>query len=1206
MKGNRWLYVFLSLSLLIAGLLIRYFSQTSISNESLAAEVARKLERELRRLDEDLADVVADGGRVDFEDLSYPVFEFNGRRLVSWSDNSFVPAYQDVAERFEIKAINTGSESYVLRKIELSPEKFVVGVIKLFRSYPVTNDFLPREFNDRILPSADIIVVDPQAPRGLPVCIRKKCLFRVQAASPESGMQRSAALASVIFVFAAVITLLAFLFQVIRRTSGRFAEMGFLLMLGAFALLRIIFTATSFPASFIESPLFDPQVFAVSAFNASLGDLFLNLFAVLILCLYIFRNYYRFRLQWLKRAERWSWIIGIFAGLCILFAGLFPYIVIQTLYNNSSIVLDISQSLRFDSLRILAILSVLISAICSFLFAHAFIRTLSRTGSTARIFTCLGIASIVFVVINETTQQQYLSVLVVTIAYFTIVYFFGLARRLMTLNFGTFAYLFAAIFCLSVISAVAIQYFTRKEKIENQFRFATNFLIDRDYFGEFLLDEASGKIARDAFIQSRILSPFLSKEAVRQKIRQVFLPGYFNKYDISIHIFNSAGEPVDDSSAPLAAFLAEFDQDAYRTQYEGIRFIDNPGSDAAQKYLVIIPVLRTGATIAHIVIQLTLKKIIPESVYPELLVDYSYQQFYRTGDLSYAVYADRNLLFTSGEFNYERFFDRRYFGDPLLHTKGLRFSGFIHIAVEDQSGRIAIVSTRETPFMHKLSNFSFLLTLGLLVILVLIFIQGLYQYFRGRRLFFSARIQLYLNLAFFIPLTIVSVSTLSLTSRSSQQQLNEEYLSKSRTFGQQMTNYLEDEQRVAQNISLENRLNDLAALSNLDANIYDPSGALIATSQPLIFERNLLSTYVNARAMARIRNGENLFVESEKVGKLDYYVSYSVLKSPRTGRTVGILGIPFFQSAHLLERIQSVILINILNIFALIFIILLLLSYIVAERLTFPLRFITESLRKTSLTGVNRPLTWPAEDEIGYMVREYNAMLYKLGESKRELEQTQREKAWREIAQQVAHEIKNPLTPMKLTLQQLERSLQQGNNSVEKTQKAIQTLLGQVDSLNDIASSFSGFVKMPQPVMERVDVLPILRHTVDLHSPTGEIQFRPSVREAWVSGDAQMLNRTFSNILLNAIQSARPGQQIAVQVSIEALNGKCRVTFRDNGKGIDPLIADRVFLPHFSTKQTGSGLGLAIAKQAIEQMNGRVWFDTSPAGTAFYVELPLL
>jgi methyl-accepting chemotaxis protein len=215
-------------------------------------------------------------------------------------------------------------------------------------------------------------------------------------------------------------------------------------------------------------------------------------------------------------------------------------------------------------------------------------------------------------------------------------------------------------------------------------------------------------------------------------------------------------------------------------------------------------------------------------------------------------------------------------------------------------------------------------------------------------------------------------------------------------------------------IGFENQLTDMAKLFNMDANVYSPKGYLLATTQQLIFESGLIAPYVNPDALNRIHHGESNLIATEKIGNLNYSVSVAAMKSPLTGKVIGILSLPFFQSVSSLEKIQINVLANILNIFAIVFITLIILSYMVSEWLTFPLRFITRSLSRTTLTKNNEPLKWGANDEIGIMVKEYNLMLYKLGESKAELEQTQRERAWREMAQQVAHEIKNPLTPMKL------------------------------------------------------------------------------------------------------------------------------------------------------------------------------------------------
>ena len=1179
----------------------------------MADRIADNLAQELRVIEEDLEPLR--NSSFSFAtalqtETRYPFFVYDGHRLTFWSDNRFVPPIPVLADTLHLRLLRIGREAYILKKDRLDGQHVATSLITLMREYTIRNDYLSEEWNDRIFPSRNFTVLEPNASLGVPVCIGNTCVFRISFLTPEVPANRNLQSAAIVLISLSIAMLLMLIYSIMPQIKRRSPEAGFAFLFISLLLIRWLMTWFQFPGMLIRSDFFDPLVFASSYINASLGDLFLNVLAILALCIYIFRNFFRFHLLRLRERSGIAWGFSLFSGLCILFAWLFPFIVIQTLYNNSAIVLDISQSLQFDGLRIIALLAVLMSGVSAFLFSHTFISLLSSDRNRLRTFLSFLAAVVLFILINEATDQVYLSSLVCAVFSFLAVYLLKLYKNLKRLSYGTFAYLFTSIFFLSANGAYAIQYFTHKEKIENQFRFASTFLIDRDIFAEYLLSEAAERIASDAFIQTRIMSHFLGKEPIRQKIRQLFLPTYFNKYDIQIFIFNSFGAPVDNQSdITFGDLVRGYQEDPFRTEYENIYFVTNPETDITQKYLMIVPIVRFSTTYGYIAVELSLKKIIPENVYPELLVDRTFQQFYHTQDLNYAVFSYKDIVFTSGDYNYENFFDRSWLGNTDLYTKGISFAGYDHIAQEDQSGRIAVVSSKVVPLVYRVANFSFLFVLGLLIILVMIFIQGIYNYFMGRRLFFSARIQLYLNLAFFVPLIIVSLTTLGLTSRSSQQQLNAEYLSKSRVFGQQITSHLNEyvSDLEESRTTLSNELADLAKLSNMDANIYNTQGQLLASSQPLIFESNLISRYINSHAFFRILGGENLIIEAEEVGKLRYFVAYSAIKSPQTGDLIGILGVPFFQSVYLLERVQTIILSNILNIFAVIFIVLLVLSYFVSEWLTFPLRFITQSLRKTSLTRMNHPLTWTATDEIGIMVKEYNSMLFKLSESKIELEQTQREKAWREIAQQVAHEIKNPLTPMKLTLQQLERATREGNGSVEKTQKAIGNLLAQVDTLNEIASSFSGFARMPEPVIVRLDVIALLKRIVDLHSPTGDIVFKSSMREAFVLGDEQLLGRTFSNLILNGLQSGNPGQAVKVKVTVQREEGRVRIRFQDNGKGIDPEIADRVFLPHFSTKKSGSGLGLAISRQAIHQMNGLIFFETQPdKGTVFTIELPVV
>ena len=1190
----------------MAGLLTRPYSP-----QATVEKVSVNLERLLKDIDTHASSYrsqLQQNANLELESYrGVSFFLFEGGQLQSWSDNKFVPTSASVEDTFKLKVLKAGNGDYLAKKWKLNSSQELVAIIPLFRKFNITNDYLQTWWNKNIFLSPNISILEPGASLGLPVCAQEECAFRISFLPDTLPVNPLARSVAIVFLVITLVLLTVLVYKQVRELP--YPELGLLILYAFFFAVRSLMVRLNFPHLLFPNWLFNPQVFASSTLNASLGDLILNELAVLVMCFYLFKNYQRFKIFQYLFLNNWvSWLISILAGLGILFSFLFPFVAIQTIYNNSTIVLDISQSLDFNRVRVFGIAVVLLAGICSFLFAHTTIRLLIADGNRIRIFVSLVIAIVLFSMINSLTEQPFVSSLLVGTFYFLLIYFLKLYSGLKRLTFATFSYLFIAVSFLSANGAYAIWFFSRQEQVDNQFKFADNFLIDRDIFGEYLLRETATKISKDVFIQTRINVPFLSRDAIRQKVRQVFLPSYFNKYDVTISLFGSSGEPLNNrTDATLSEFIGIYDQDAYHTPYESVYFIPSPARDVAQKYLVKIPIQRGGFAAAYVMLELSLKRIIPENVYPELLVDNSLQQTYKTEDISYAVYADTIVVFSSGKFNYDMAFNKEWLGNPELYRLGIVRSGFLHIAQEDENNRVAVVSSLEPSPMYALSNFSFLLVLGLAIILLFILIQGVINYFQGEKLYFSARIQLLLNLAFFLPLILVSITTLNLSSRSSQSHLTEEYLDKAENFSSQLSAQLDDYLNGYNETatSFENSLTDLAKLSNMDANVYTAKGELLATSQPQIFENELVSNYINSRALRKIARGESVIVETERVGSLEFYVSYAALKAPLTGKLEGILGIPFFQSGHSTEKAQIDIVSNILNIFALIFIALVILSYFVSVWLTFPLRFITQSLQRTSLTKVNQPLKWKADDEIGLMVKEYNQMLFKLSESKAELEQNQRERTWREIAQQVAHEIKNPLTPMKLTLQQLQRSVQSESNSQEKTEKAVATLLTQIETLSEIASSFSTFAKMPEPVMQRLELVSLVKRIVLLHSQSGELSFQSLMREAFVQGDEQLLGRTFSNIILNAFQSARPGQPQQLKITLTSRLNKYVLQFDDNGKGIEPQIAERIFLSHFSTKKSGSGLGLAIAKQAIEHMNGRIWFETVVGkGTTFFIELP--
>jgi len=243
------------------------------------------------------------------------------------------------------------------------------------------------------------------------------------------------------------------------------------------------------------------------------------------------------------------------------------------------------------------------------------------------------------------------------------------------------------------------------------------------------------------------------------------------------------------------------------------------------------------------------------------------------------------------------------------------------------------------------------------------------------------------------------------------------------------------------------------------------------------------------------------------------------------------------------------------------------------------------------------------------MISEYNKMLLHLEQSKETLAQTEKEIAWREMAKQVAHEIKNPLTPMKLTLQHLQMRIQRENPDLQKlTEKPFETLLAQIDLLSDIATSFSTFAKMAVPKNEVFDIAEVLRQTLHLYESDATIQLIRTIQKGVyeVKGDKQLFSQIFTNLILNAIQAVPNARKPAISVSLYEQGGLVRIEIRDNGTGIPADIQHKVFLPNFSTKFTGSGIGLALAKRGIEHAGGKIWFETEgEVGTCFFIEMPI-
>ncbi len=1134
----------------------------------------------------------------------YAHYAYENGNLVFWTDYRFVPEYNVLAGGNDLKRVSTLRHEMLVLRRHIGDLEFY-SVLPLEDRYKIDNSYVQSGINETLFGTAYVEITEDG---GDEVCPRTSCMFSVNLEQPlyKDGLAIGAVILFWLFFLTLFIGVCTEGWSL--AVHGRILR-GLLFLSGGLIVIRVVMLSAGLPASVYPTALFNPINFSSSVINPTLGDLFLNLVVAVTILLFI-QSFISERLHRLRALKIPKFLFAsLLSGLLILCFH-YQYIFIQTLYHNSQLSFDINESLQFDILRITGFGVIILNAVISFLTFHILFIIIQAILGNRRFYFPLLAGALLFAAVNFIIGQSFVIPLIIAVIYAVILFYTGLFRELSGIRYRTFLYLFAGIFFTSLLFTFTIHEFENKREINRKIRFANQFLIENDNLAEFLLNEAVQDIAEDVFIQSRLSSPFMSKDVIRSKIRQVHLSNYFDKYDVKIHIYNPNFQPYDIPSDITPREIQSWRAGEYATNYDHVYFINRLEDRASKRYVTLVEVERRGITVGYVLIDMALKRIIPHNVYPELLVDNRFLEPYENAEYSYAVMEGQRITYNAGEFNYQRSFEPGLLGNEELYSGGIARGGYDHLGIRAPQNKIVVISSKTHPVAHLISNFSFFFLLLVSVTLLIAGIYALYYYYRNVDLTYSAKIQLYLNVAFFLPLIAVSLTTLSVINSSFRQDQQDEYFQKAQNIGISLSDELED---YLSSITLEEEeelpdaLNFIGNVTGLDVNLFSTRGRLLATSQPQIYENELLSSYINPAALSEIRDGgQNFQIVEESVGSLVYNNTFYGVRSYESGRLIGILSIPFFESANELEQNQIEVLTNVMNIFTVVFIIFLILSSLASDWLTFPLRFITQKLKKTTLTGFNEPLSWQTDDEIGLMVSEYNRMLENLEESKKALARSQKETAWREIAQQVAHEIKNPLTPMKLTLQHLSRRFGSSNDDLKKP---INSLLHQVDTLSDIASSFSSFAKLPIPEHERFEITAILRNTVQLFntSENAEIKLNIPDHPVYIMGDEKLMGRILSNIVLNAIQSYASDHP-HVEIDLQLTSGdKALIEVRDFGRGIDSSIHSKIFIPNFTTKESGSGIGLAVAKHGVEHAGGKIWFETSEGeGTSFFIELPVV
>ena len=1196
-----------------------YFNSSAYHELKISQSVVEQVEHQEWEMI-DVLDSLSTSNYVRFSDFdlnkTYPYFIFRNGRLLVWSDYHLVPEYSAVAGKYVYRSLILNEGFYIARKwaVEDRVSTYeVFSLIPLKESYNLQNRYLNSTWNPNIFWNDDVKLSLEERETYQPVSVRDQYLFSVQV-GPRYVLTTTPFNITIASLYAIVLVLfgVGLLKKYLTQEVDKRIRFGFLAVVGYWTFLKTVIYVFDFPNSLIGLDLFDPQYFAVSWFERSFADMLINTFFIFILAIFIFFNFRQFKIyKTIIKDGANKWIrpsVGMFVLFATFFVINYQYLQLRTIYFNSQISLDITQSLTLDKFRALAFLLFVIVSVSTGIFLHVSLRVLHKLLINRQQYYLIFVGgTLLFVVASYFSNLPTANLVLVSLFVVVLLLVSQLPQELRKWNYRSVIYILILMLFNAGLGSWCIEQFEYERALNNMRKYAGELVLDSDNLAEFLIDEAAESIASDPFIVARMTNPFLSKESIIKKIHRQYLNSYLDKYDVSVLLYFQSGEGVPGygSDIKYADIEKRYNVSGNSTEYDNLFFAKRTGSLERNRYIALIPLIKYDKEVGYIILEFKQNKVVPAEVYPELLKD---NRFVNTDNsaYSYAIYVSNILIQKHGTFEYPQTFNLPETRDGWLEN------GYWHLAIPNFNNEIAVVSLPAYLVNKIVSNFSFLLIVLLVPLGFTFLMFALLSYQGTKQLSYTAKIQTYLNLAFFIPLLIVTVTTLSLITNSFKNALIQDKQTESQMLADKIVKQLDDYLiGGTTKEDLNEKLVDMVAYGQIDANIYGVNGKLITSTQLGIFSESLLSSYMNADVLQQIVETGNLnSFQEEQIGDLNYYTAYSAIKSNATDRLLGIVGIPFFRSESTLQKSRIDALTTILNLFVLIFLVALIATFFTSKWLTYPLNLIRQKLEHVSFAQHNDPLHWDSDDEIGLLVNEYNNMLLKLEESKGALARSQKESAWREVAQQVAHEIKNPLTPMKLTIQKLQRSMGKDSKSSHQLARALQNLLGQLNTLNDIVTSFSEFAKMPIPKSEQVDVIQVVKEVCSMFSSDKslDIELHFHAEKALIMSDKKLMGRIISNMLINSKQSRKETQpQVKVEITTDYLkeSGLLRLSFKDNGRGIPAEIKDRIFMPKFSTKDEGSGIGLAVAKHGVEHGGGSIWVEsTENEGTTFIIEFP--
>lgn len=1215
--------------LYLAGILTDKY-QTPQPNSNLVSKfetVLHAKEKELVALVDSVAGLIVDNEIVfdnsdttllsseqmnEIKDKGFTILVFKNDTLKFWTDNylNINPLYSS----FDFSAMGFELSNYFLEVREKSMYDYnIVGLFRIKSNYSIENNYLKSEFNKDFDVSEAVDVSFMFTSESMVVkSFDNETLLFLTYGDESHDNPGTSWLLSIFYIlsFLFLIQHANYLINQFYKKKRKFIYIPLMLLLVvAVRALLIIF---KFPVNVFSQDFFDSQYFATYGINSSLGDLILNLMVYFTLAFHIAKMILSPKfIESLYKKNILKTVISII----LLIGGFIAFIIntdlITNIVINSQIPLNLYNFLGLNIFSFFAFFSIIAIIILSvfvifqiFEFATSLLK--QNLIILATVFSYIAATGIVYFIYK---QIDFISIILILITVIVVLFYKIRSKKIKLYHFSFLG------FVSSILVAYVIFVSLDSQKTEKYKLKAFEMVNQRDDIGELLLEEIADKLHDDQTLIDYANNPDMPdlNSKVIDYLRRRYFKSYWNKYDISVNLCSKNDSIFMKDNAPFNCnvhFANILKNSSTKLNIRNTYFINS--SEYRNSYLIFsnYPVDDDSATFYF-----TLSpKLYPSNIgYPELLLNNSEVDL-KKPDYSFANYRNNKLDQKSGSYNYPLNGENFYASSQeirIIDDEELR-----HLVYTVSDGDYVVLSFERLTFWNAVVIFSYIFLAFVVIIAFYALFSNISISFKPRSWNFRTKLIFSMLGVLSLTFTVIGVVTIVLNINQYNKNHEEEVIEKLREINiglSEKYNHLDSITVTWQ----ENELNylditlrKLSEMIGSDINLYDKNGQILATSRPEIYSMQLSGKQINPIAFHEIINNDvALFVHKENISSMEFTSAYSQLLN-KENKLLAIINMPYFTKPDAFQQELTNLIVTIINIFVVLFVISMILSVLISEQIISPLIILQSKFKKLELGKKYEKIEYKRKDEIGELVSEYNKMVEKLDESIALLSKSERESAWRDMAKQIAHEIKNPLTPMKLSIQLLLRSWENQDEDFDyRLRDMSNTLIQQIETLKRIAEEFSDFAKMPKPQEQVINIGDKIEQMSKFYENTENVDIVANLnnfKSIFIIADDKQISRAFINLIKNAIQAIPEGVRGKINLDLDVYADKVRIKFTDNGSGIPEEIKDKLFLPSFTTKSSGMGIGLAMVQNIIQNANGKISFKSELGkGTTFTLEFPI-